>query len=89
MSTPLSITTRYLTGDRWNSNSGGVIARSLGRQRTVRWNPALSPEQNHAAAVLALAGALANLGAVPEGFKVQQTRSNDSGTRRVFEVVAP
>jgi hypothetical protein len=80
----LTITTTYRPHAA--SNVGKVVASSLGRQRTVRCDPARSADANHRAAATALAEALHDLGAVA-GRTVEPVDSNDSGTVRLFRVV--
>lgn len=60
----LTIRTRYLNGDRWNSNVGGVRASGAGRTVTRRWNPALSSEENHATTARVLAARVLAVSAV-------------------------
>lgn len=74
------ILTRYLA--HHGSNVGKVLATSLGRQATIRWDQSLSADANHHNAAVALAERLASLGM--EVTVGDEVRSNDAGTMRQF-----
>lgn len=80
----ISITTRYENFP--GSNVGKYVARSLGRQATVRTDQALSSEDNHRRAAQRLAMKLAELGVIskPDVLRIRVIRVEDDG-RRVWE----
>lgn len=52
---PMNITTKYKTN---HNGTGQIVAKGGGRQRTVNYNPAQSPEWNHGEAAGTLAAVL-------------------------------
>lgn len=67
------------------SNNGKIVATALGRQRTLRIDPA--ERDMHAVTAHALAASLAEIGVGTGKVREDTMAGSDDGQRRVFEIV--